>query len=119
MSISPNYYQAIDTIVGTIQDSFDQDGHKTCLKLGNLLLKAIKNKSFEQEFGFVTNFYGADLNAANLGTQLEKLKVNLPSGINGIKNIIKYVRNLTEVQRDLLSDICTEIKFILMIPARN
>ena len=67
----------------------------------------------------MTHFYGADVNPANLRTQLEKLKVNLPGGRSGIKDIIKYVRNLTQEQRDLLSDICTVIKFILMMPAKN
>ena len=88
------YYQAIDTIVGTIRDRFDQEGYKT-LDLENLLSKAIRNESFEQKFDFVTNFYGADLNTANLRTQLETLKVNLPAGVSGSKDIIKYVRNLT------------------------
>ena len=113
------YYQAIGTIVGTIRDRFDQDGYKTYSELENLLLKAIGNESFEQEFGFMTNFYGADLNTDNLRTQLETLKVNLPAGVSGIKDIIKYVRNLTQVQRDLLSDICTVIKLILVMPTTN
>ena len=56
------YRQAIDTIVGTIRDCFDQDGYKTYLNLENLLLKAIRNESFEQKFDFVTNFYGGDMN---------------------------------------------------------
>ena len=34
----------------------------------NFLLKAIRNESFEQEFDFVTNFYGGNLNTANLRT---------------------------------------------------
>ena len=83
------YYQAIDTIVGTIRDCFDQDGYKSYLDLENLLLKTIGNESFEQKFDFVTNFYGADLNTANLRTQLETLKVNLPARVSGIKDIIK------------------------------
>ena len=58
----------------------------------------------------MTNFYGGDLNTANLRTDLETLKVNLPAGVSGIRDIIKYVKNLTQVQRDLLSDICTVIK---------
>ena len=67
----------------------------------------------------MTNFYDADLNTANLRTQLETLKVNLPAGVSGIKDIIKYIRNLTQVQRDLLSDICTTIELILVMIATN
>ena len=113
------YYQTIYTIVGTIRDRFDQDGYKTYLNLENLLLKATRNESFEQEFDFVTNFYGGDLNTANLRTQLETPKVSLPAGVSGIRDIIKYVRNLTQVQRDLLSDICTVIRLILVMPTTN
>ena len=40
--------------------------------------KAIRNESFEQEFNFVTNFYGANLKTTNLRTHL---------GISGIKDI--------------------------------
>ena len=39
------YYQAIDTIAGTIRDRFAQGGYKTYLNLENLLLKAIRNES--------------------------------------------------------------------------
>ena len=113
------YYQTIYTIVGTIRDRFDQDGYKTYLNLENLLLKATRNESFEQEFDFVTNFYGGDLNTANLRTQLETPKVSLPAGVSGIRDIIKYVRNLTQVQRDLLSDICAVIRLILVMPTTN
>ena len=42
------YYQAIDTIVGTIRGRFNQDEYKTYLNLESLLLKAIRNESFEQ-----------------------------------------------------------------------
>ena len=113
------YYQAIDTVVGTIRDRFDQDRYKTYLNLENLLLKAIRNESFEQGINFVTNFYGADFNKANLRTQLEMLKVNLAPGVSGIKVVIKYIRNLTQVRKDLLSDICTVIMLILVMPTRN
>ena len=85
----------------------------------SVLLKAIRNESFEKEFDFVTNFYGGDLNTANLQTQLETLKLNLPAGVSGIRDIINYVKNLTQVQWDLLSDICTVIKLILVMPATN
>ena len=44
------YYQAIDTIVGTIRDRFDQDGYKTYSDLENLLLKAIRNEFFDKKF---------------------------------------------------------------------
>ena len=47
------------------------------------------------------------------------MKVNLPAGVSGIRDIIKYVRNLTQMQKDLLSDICTVIKLILVMPATN
>ena len=113
------YYQAINTIVGTIRDLFDQDGYKTYLDLENCLLTAIRNESFDQKFDFEANFYGADLNTGNLQTQLETQKVNLPTGVSGIKAIIKYVRSLTQVEKDLLSDICTVIKLILVMPATN
>ena len=52
-------------------------------------------------------------------TQLEMLKVNLPAGVSGIRDIIKYIRNLTQVLRDLFSDIWTIIKLILVMPATN
>ena len=84
-----------------------------------LLLKAIRNESFDQKFDFVTNFYGADLNTASHRTQLETLKLNLPARVSGIRSIIKYVRNLTQVQRDLVSNICTVIKLISVMPATN
>ena len=72
------YYEALDLIISCIKDRFDQIGYKSYQNLQDLLLKAVKKEPFEEEFSFVTKFYGTDIDPSQLRVHLQVLAANFP-----------------------------------------
>ena len=63
------YYNAIDSIVSTIRERFNQDGFQKYVLLENLLLHAWNEDSYLEELQSVCNFYKDDLDKGLLNTQ--------------------------------------------------
>ena len=89
--------------------------------LEQLLLKAVCKENYSSEFDFVTKFYGPDLNVHALEMQLQIFATNfiMEGKKTSIKDILKYLRNISSAQRALLSEICIIAKLILVMPATN
>lgn len=51
------YFEALDLIVSSIKNRFDQPGYHVYCKLEELLLKAASGVDYEEELVFVTDFY--------------------------------------------------------------
>ena len=104
------YFEVFDVICSTIEDRFRQPGYQLY-------------SNFEQssEFDFVTKFYESDLNVHALEMQLQIFATNFAmEGKNtSIKDILKYLRNISSAQRALLSEICVIAKLIIVMPATN
>ena len=69
----------------------------------------------------MTKFYESDLNVHALKMQLQIFATNFTmEGKNtSIKDILKYLRNISSAQRTLSSEICIIAKLILVMPATN
>ena len=63
------YYENIDFISSFILKKFDQPGLKTYTVLQDLLLKAAKGVSYQEELKFVAKVYKDDFNVAFLKVQ--------------------------------------------------
>ena len=98
-----------------------QLGYQLYSNLEQLLLKAICKENYSSEFDFVTKFYGPDLNVHALEMQLQIFATNfiMEGKKTSIKDILKYLRNISSAQRALLSEICIIAKLILVMPATN
>ena len=72
------YFNAIDSIVSTIRERFNQDGFQKYVLLENLLLHAWNKESYQKELQSVCNFYKDDLNKELLDTQSMILQTNKP-----------------------------------------
>ena len=105
----------------TIEDKFRQPGYQLYSNLEQLLLKAVCKENYSSEFDFVTKFYGPDLNVHALEMQLQIFATNfiMEGKKTSIKDILKYLRNISSAQRALLSEICIIAKLILVMPATN
>ena len=57
------YYEALDLIISSINDRFDQPGYKIYKQLEDLLLKAVRKENIEDCIGAVTSFYHNDIKA--------------------------------------------------------
>ena len=117
----PAYFEVLDVICSTIEDRFRQPGYQLYSNLEQLLLKAVCKENYSSEFDFVTKFYGPDLNVHALEMQLQIFATNfiMEGKKTSIKDILKYLRNISSAQRALLSEICIIAKLILVMPATN
>ena len=115
------YFEVLDVICSTIEDRFRQPGYQLYSNLEQLLLKAVCKENYSSEFDFVTKFYGPDLNVHALEMQLQIFATNfiMEGKKTSIKDILKYLRNISSAQRALLSEICVIAKLILVMPATN
>ena len=115
------YFEVLDVICSTIEDKFRQPGYQLYSNLEQLLLKAVCKENYSSEFDFVTKFYGPDLNVHALEMQLQIFATNFirEGKKTSIKDILKYLRNISSAQRALLSEICIIAKLILVMPATN
>ena len=115
------YFEVLDVICSTIEDRFRQPGYQLYSNLEQLLLKAVCKENYSSEFDFVTKFYGPDLNVHALEMQLQIFATNfiMEGKKTSIKDILKYLRNISSAQRAFLSEICIIAKLILVMPATN
>ena len=115
------YFEVLDVICSTIEDRFRQPGYQLYSNLEQLLLKAVCKENYSSEFDFVTKFYGPDLNVHALEMQLQIFATNfiMEGKKTSVKDILKYLRNISSAQRALLSEICIIAKLILVMPATN
>ena len=115
------YFEVLDVICSTIEDRFRQPGYQLWSNLEQLLLKTIRKENYSSEFDFVTNLYESDLNVHALEMQLQIFATNFTmEGKNTIiKDILKYLRDISSAIRTLLSEICIIAKLILVMPATN
>ena len=112
------FFEALDLIICGIQT---QPGYQVYCKLENLLLKAANKVNFDEELQFVTEFYGDDLNIDQLRLHLDIMSQNLPkfNGRYTLQCVVLYIRDLTPIQRVLVSQVCTLVSLILVLPATN
>ena len=113
------YYEAIDAITSAITSRFDQPGYRMYCHLQSLLLKAANGEEYGCELKFVTEFYGQDFNEDQLKLQLETLSANLSSSVHDLPSIITHFKSFSTAQRSLLSQVCTLLSLILVMPATN
>ncbi len=116
------YFLALDLIVNYIRDRFNQPGYTAYSNLENLLLKAAECEDFSDEFKFVADFYGSDFDPVLLDTQLSLFGTCIAH--LGLKNptfsdITKYFRDMSPATRTSMSEVCTLVKLILVLPATN
>ena len=115
------YFEVLNVICSTTEDRFRQPGYRLYWNLKQLLLKAVRKENYSSEFYFVTKFHESDLNVHASEMQLQIFATNFTmEGKNtSIKDILKYLGNISSAQRTLLSDICIIAKLILVMPATN
>lgn len=116
------YFEAIDLIVNSITGRLDQVGYKAYKNLQDLLINAIKNEPYEEELSFITSFYGNDIDPSQLKLHLQILATNFPKeSIPSLTvfDIKDYIVSLSLAERALMSQVCTILELILVLPSTN
>ena len=81
------YFEALDLVIFSIQERFDQPGYVVYSNLEELLLKAANCKDYSSELDYVTKFYGSDFDKSELSTQLQILSSNIRDEIPSCETI--------------------------------
>ncbi len=113
------YFEAIDLLVQTIHDRFDQAGYAMYSCMEALLLKSINKEDYTEELKKILEVYKDDVNGSNLETQLKIFCTTAPDGINSIYDILSYLQKLSLADKELIKEICIIAKLILVMPATN
>ena len=116
------YYEGLDLIVNCIKNHFDQPGFKVYRNLQELLLKASTNTNYQEEYDYVTKFYADDFDPVALKTQLELYSTLFTENKNAVptmQDVFSSMRDLSAAQKNLLSEVCTLTKLVLVMPATN
>ena len=87
------YFEALDTVINCIKDRFDQPDFLTYSLLEQLLLKAAKSKSYNQELVGVLQVFQGDFDETKLTSQLQMFSVNFSKEEPiTFSSIIQYLR---------------------------
>ena len=113
------YYEALDLIVESIRDRFDQPGYRVYQCLENLLLKAAKQEDFTEELQLAVSTYTSDIHESNLQMQLQTLGSAVHEKVVNIFDVRDYRKKLTPAERLLLNEVTKVMKLILVMPATN
>ena len=123
------YYEALDLIVGCIDDRFNQPGYRIYHSLESLLSKACKQEDLDSDLDVVCDFYGDDFDKELLKTQLQTLGVHYQQVLGqtgegtsptlSIFDIKSYLLSLSPGQLSLLSQVKRLAQLVLVMPATN
>lgn len=113
------YHKALENLVLTIEDRFDQLGYNVFCFIEMLFLKVFHNEDYSNALEKVNEIYSSDFDLHQLRTQLDVLSNNIPDNVNNIFDIHKYFQQLTLAERELISEVIKLVKLILVLPATN
>ena len=85
------------------------------------MLKAAQGEEYKDELGFVIDQYGDDFTTSSLTTQLEILTSAFSSSSEKptLATIKEHIVSLSPAQGVLISEVCTVLKLIMVMPATN
>ena len=114
------YYVVIDAALACIRQRFNQPGYQMNCRLENLLASAANGK----DLNFIAEFYGDDIDKVLLHTQMELFRSIIlsafPTTANvGIRDIVQHVWTLSPGMRISITQVCSLIHLLLVMPATN
>ena len=119
------YYKSLDFVLQAITDRFDQPGYRVYLNLQELLLKACKGETYEDQLETVLDIYKDDLSKPELEAQLPLLKPlckeaykELSSNFS-MHDAVKVLSELSVAERSAFSGVWKVLKLLLVLPATN
>ena len=116
------FYEALDLVIIGINARFDQPGYKMYANLENLLLKAVKQESYDEYLTAITEFYTSDFDPAQLKLHLDVLASNFPVSLQQdatVMDVKKHIQVMSSSEKLLISQVLTLLNLILVMPATN
>ena len=114
------YFQVLDMNLECLKSRFEQKSLEMYENLQQLLLLATQGKNYDDVLAKVLDFYGEDFDEDNLKAQM-KIYKSMFQDQKDIEygDIIPFFKNLKPEMRNLLSEVCKVVEFILVLPASN
>ena len=108
------YFEAIDVIVSSIKERFEQPGFKIFTEVEQLLLKSISKKPAEDELQTVKTSFRDDFDDQSLPYELELLPT-IFSGFKPVKfsDVVDVIQSLSNEKRKLIKNVVIIIRLIL------
>ena len=120
-----SYYEAIDLVVGCIENRFDQPGYRICRTLESLLLKVFKQDDIADNLEAILSFYKDDLDNELLpvqfetfGTYFQQTQGDSVSNIS-VFDVKSCFLSLSHGLRLLLSQVEKLLRLIFVMPSTN
>ena len=118
--LPPYFYQAIETVVNCIRNTFQQKNHiETLETIEMLLLEALREEDFGHELQQMSSFISSDLHKFKLEAQLKTLTHIVDQKQVGIKDAITTISSLNAPQKLLVHEVLKIVKLILTVPVTN
>ena len=114
------YFEAIDLMMNAIDQRFDQPSFDTYAKMESLLIKTLNSQDKSEELKFMEKLYNDDVNISVLTAQMEILQVLLKDGdYFCFDDIIVKIKELPNPEREMIKEVITLCKLILVNPATS
>ena len=114
------FYNAIDTVVNSINSRFNQPGYLNYENIEQLLINAVKGAYISPWIDKVIETYKGDIDPFRLRVQLQQLPGCLKIDKYSIQEITKYVKeNMSEKKRSFISEVVKILKLLLLVPGTN
>lgn len=113
------YYEAIDVVVASIKERFNQPSYKTFAALETMLLNMIDDKPFKDELQHLQTIYGDDVSIESLQVEsgiFKQLFANDPARC--FDDIHERLKNANE-EKYLIPNVITTCKLLLVNPATS
>ena len=118
-------FELYDQTVNGIKERFNQPDCRIYVNLQKLILKAFNKEDFSKELEAVTDFYDSDFERFNLESQLQLLhQIGLKFKEQNhkrftIQDVITLMQKLPRAHKNMIPEVLTLMKLILVSPATN
>ena len=100
------YFEALDLIVSSIEERFDQPSFKAYSNMESLLIGVLSSQDVSSQIDYMKENYADDVRTGYLFSQLEILKVLIKDAqINCIADVLKAVKSLTDHERHMITEV--------------
>ena len=119
------YFEVYDQTVNGIKERFNRPDYRIYVNLQELILKAFNKEDFSKELEAVTDFYDSVFERFNLDSQLQLLhQIGLKFKDQNhkrftIQDAITLMQKLPRAHKNMIPEVLTLMKLILVSPATN
>ena len=114
------FYQAIDVLISSVRDRFNQPSFLVFENLESLLIKTFKGEETSAEMKIAQEKYATDINMSDLNVELTTFKVLMKDEqIEHFHDLLKDMRLLENPEKKFLVNVCKICRILAVNPASS